>query len=105
MQLVFCVLQTVTIPFLPESPRWLLSKNRESDAIEVILAICDAQSIETSEEAAALLHDIRLAVETEDDGRSAWRDIFTWNELQYGRRILLAFGAQAMQQLTGISKK
>lgn len=104
LQLLFCVLQTITIPFLPESPRWLLARNRESEAIAVILAVCDADSIESSEEATALLADIKLAVETEDDGKSAWSEMFTMGPLQYGRRILLAFGAQAMQQLTGISK-
>jgi hypothetical protein len=48
--------------------------------------------------------NIKLAIETEDDGKSAWKDMFTMGPLQYFRRILLAFGVQAMQQLTGISK-
>ncbi|MCJ1297870.1 hypothetical protein MMC08_000658 [Hypocenomyce scalaris] len=47
--------------------------------------------------------DIKLAVATENDGMSAWRDIFTMGDLQYFRRICLAFGAQAMQQLSGIN--
>ena len=51
-----------------------------------------------------MLADIEVAMETEDDGKSAWKDIFTMGPLQYFRRMLLAFGVQAMQQLTGISK-
>ena len=92
------------IPFLPESPRWLMARNQEAKAKEVILAICDADSLDDSAEAAALLANIKLAVETEDDGKSAWKEIFTMGPLQYFRRIMLAFGTQAMQQLTGISE-
>ncbi len=92
------------MPFLPESPRWYLAKGRESDAINVILAITDANSLEESAEASALLADIKLAVATEDDGKSAFKEMFSMGPLQYGRRILLAFAAQGMQQLTGISE-
>lgn len=81
-----------------------MAKDRVSEATEIILAICNAGSVESSTEAAAMIADIKLAVESEDDGMSAWKEMFTMGPLQYFRRILLAFGVQAMQQLTGISR-
>lgn len=90
--------------FLPESPRWLYYKERDGEGAEIIRRITSSESIETSIEAQALIAEIREAIASEADGKSAWRDIFTWGELQYFRRILLAFGTQAMQQLTGISR-
>ena len=89
--------------FLPESPRWLFYKGREEEGEEIIRRIAGSDSVESSAEAQALIHEIKEAIATETDGKSAWREIFTWSELQYPRRLLLAFGTQAMQQLTGIS--
>jgi hypothetical protein len=94
----------ITMIFLPESPRWLLYKGRETEAKEIIRRITNADSVESSEEAQSAIAEIQEAIATEADGKSAWRDVFTWGELQYFRRILLAFGTQAMQQLTGISE-
>lgn len=89
--------------FLPESPRWLFYKGREEEGKDIIRRIAGSESIETSGEAQALINEITEAIAIEADGKSAWREIFTWSELQYPRRLLLAFGTQAMQQLTGIS--
>jgi hypothetical protein len=89
--------------FLPESPRWLFFKNRDEEGNEIVRRITSAESVETSEEARNLIAEIKEAIASEADGKSAWRDIFSWGELQYFRRVLLAFGTQAMQQLTGIS--
>ena len=103
-QIVFCVIQLVTVPFLPESPRWLLARGRETQAEAVILAICDAESLETNTEAAALYTEIQQALQLENDLKSAWADMFSMGPLQYFRRVMLSFGTQAMQQLTGISE-
>ncbi|RFU35503.1 hypothetical protein B7463_g792, partial [Scytalidium lignicola] len=102
-QIFFSASQLLTMLFLPESPRWLFYKNREEEGKEVIRRITCTESVETSAEAQSLIAEIKEAIATEADGKSAWSNIFTWGELQYFRRILLAFGTQAMQQLTGIN--
>ncbi|KAH8692362.1 general substrate transporter [Talaromyces proteolyticus] len=102
-QIPLCLLQLITIPFLPESPRWLVAQGHESRAETTILAICGVESFDSSSEATDMLANIKVAIEMEDSGRSAWRDMFTGGSMQYRRRILLAFGVQAMQQLSGIN--
>ena len=51
-----------------------------------------------------MFSSIQVAVELEDNGKAAWRDLFSMGHLKYFRRMLLAFGVQGMQQLTGISE-
>ncbi|KAJ9610429.1 hypothetical protein H2200_005206 [Cladophialophora chaetospira] len=103
LQIIFCLLQLVILPFLPESPRWLIARGKTAYAKEVILAICAASSFESSANATAMLADIQRAVEIENDNKPLYQDLFARGSLQYYRRTLLAFGVQAMQQLTGIN--
>ncbi|KAF2788472.1 putative MFS sugar transporter [Melanomma pulvis-pyrius CBS 109.77] len=102
-QVVFSVIQMITMLFLPESPRWLFYKGREDEGKDVIRRIAGTDSMDASPEAEALIIEIKEAIATEADGKSVWREVFTWSEFQYPRRLLLAFGTQAMQQLTGIN--
>ena len=77
----------------------------EEEGAEIVRLVMATNKVEDSGAAAeTMIEEIKIAIATEADGKSAWRDIFTWGELQYFRRIILAFGTQAMQQLTGISK-
>lgn len=81
-----------------------MARGKETKAKEVILAICAGDSFETCITAATMLADIQQAVEIEDDTKPAYKELFVMGPLQYFRRVLLAFGVQSMQQLTGISK-
>jgi MFS family permease len=103
LQILFCVIQLATIPFLPESPRWLVVSNRLDQAKEVIAAIHNTEDFASSTEAVQFLVSIEQAVLIENDRRPAYKDMFTMGPLQNFRRILLAFGLQAMQQLSGIN--
>lgn len=97
------MIQLVTIPFLPESPRWLVARGEISAAEESIWSICDGASFEDSPAAMVMLAEIQQAVEIENDNKPPWKEMFVNGRLQYFRRILLSFGLQTMQQLSGIS--
>ncbi len=48
--------------------------------------------------------DIQLAIVIESDGKPVWKDLFVKGPMNLRKRTMLAFGGQAMQQLTGISQ-
>lgn len=103
LQIVFCVIQLATVPWLPESPRWLVASNRHAQAKEVIAAICGTDDFATSHEAVQMMANIEQAVLIENDKKPAYKDMFSMGPLQYFRRIMLAFGLQAMQQVCSSS--
>ncbi|KDE03657.1 hypothetical protein MVLG_05847 [Microbotryum lychnidis-dioicae p1A1 Lamole] len=87
---------------LPESPRWLLMRNREEDAQRSLARVLgtDVDSAAVNEEfaeiAAALHHERSL-------GGSSYLDCFRNGEGKNGLRTWTGIAIQALQQLTGIN--
>ncbi|TFK71024.1 general substrate transporter [Pluteus cervinus] len=104
-QLFFSVILFLTVPWLPESPRWLLAHGYEEEGLEVLAAlegngitISDAFVVNQKDE---ILEAVRLEKET----APSWGDILRGDTGDTGmlQRVLLGAGTQWMQQLVGIN--
>ncbi|KAI1638136.1 general substrate transporter [Biscogniauxia mediterranea] len=104
VQLLFCFVLFATVPWLPESPRWLIAHGQHDEA-RVILADLDNKLVDDPY-VVAEHQEISFSVEYERKNAIRWRDILrgrTTAGTKTIRRLLLGVGTQAMQQLGGIN--
>ncbi|KAI6819476.1 general substrate transporter [Hortaea werneckii] len=106
IQFVFIVILYATVPWLPESPRWLMSQNREAEAAE-ITALIEDRDIDDPE-VMLLVNDIKWAVDYERENAPTWRELFSGKTSNKGgtgtlQRMFLGIACFAMQQGTGIN--
>jgi len=79
--------------FLPETPRWLMSKGKEEEARKVLDKIEDAEFIESS--ISAMKSDIAI-----DASQASWKEIFKpWLR----NALIIAMGIMFFQQFVGIN--
>ncbi|KUJ08312.1 general substrate transporter [Mollisia scopiformis] len=101
-QIVFAVIVIILVFGLPESPRWLYNHDRAEEALQVLCTIYDkpADDALIRHETGQIIEAIQLE---ERNGRFKWRNIFKRDGVQTGRRVLLAWGMQCMNQIGGIN--
>ncbi|GLB42694.1 putative major facilitator superfamily, sugar transporter (TC 2.A.1.1) family protein [Lyophyllum shimeji] len=104
-QLVFSVILLSTIPWLPESPRWLLAHGYEEEGVNVLVAL-EGNGVTAKDDLIVdQKEEILEAVKIEKETAPSWSDIFRGNTGDTGmvQRLLLGAGTQWMQQLVGIN--
>lgn len=83
---------------LPESPRWLILKGKEDEAMTVLAALsgtsADDQFVVNEFHA---IKDVVLEME-----KGSFRDLFTMTEDRHFHRTVLAYVNQMFQQISGI---
>src|SRR5207253_10950238 len=89
--LVPIIIWLCALTVLPESPRWLVTKHREAEALLLL------ERGEGSEEAGRAMSEIKHSISEESGG---WREVF-----QPGVRmaLLVAVVLAVLQQMTGVS--
>jgi hypothetical protein len=87
---------------LPESPRYCYAKGSKDEALQILCDVYDR----TPDHPKIVLEQNEiletLAMEREH-GEYKWRNILVRDNVQTGRRVLLAYGMQFMNQVGGIN--
>lgn len=87
---------------LPESPRYLYRHGRSDEALQVLCDIYDLppDAPKVTKEQTEVLDAIAIE---EEHGEYRWSQLLKRDHVQTGRRVLLAYGMQFMNQMGGIN--
>lgn len=101
-QTVFGLILVIGTLYLPESPRWLLSKERYEDGVDVIAALYGLEK--TSDEVIiqkAVILDSTAASAGPRGKQASFSELFSGGKTQHFRRVLLGSSSQFFQQVGG----
>ncbi|KAI1470938.1 putative MFS sugar transporter [Daldinia caldariorum] len=104
LQLVFCIILFSTVPWLPESPRWLLAHGQEVEAAQILADLEDKPVDDPY--IVAEREEIVYGIEYERQNSINWSDLLrgrTKAGTKTIRRLILGCGTQAMEQFGGIN--
>jgi hypothetical protein len=87
---------------LPESPRWLYKNGENQKALDVLCLVYDRPPDDPKivKEQTEILDALKLE---QEHGEYKWSQLLKRDEVQTGRRVLLAYGVQFMNQMGGIN--
>jgi len=100
-QIVFGIILVIGAFFLPESPRWLLSRDRHEEGQAVLSALYglpeDHQEIQLQK---TIILD-SIAASGHKGGKTSYSALFTNGKTQHFRRMVLGCSSQFFQQIGG----
>lgn len=93
LQFLPSLLAAVIVPFVPESPRWLISRERDEEALEVLLVMQGKDKLDV-EAGTQQLVDIRntIRAEAKQYPRNPWREMISTKANKRRLLILCIFG-------------
>jgi hypothetical protein len=106
LQFIFIVILFVTVPWLPESPRWLIAHEYEDEAFKIL---ADLEGKSENDPFIITQHkEIVYTVQYERANAVPWSQLLRGKTGEKGgtktiRRLLLGMGTQFIQQMSGIN--
>ncbi|KAL5332976.1 general substrate transporter [Aspergillus crustosus] len=101
-QMLFAFVVIILIFGVPESPRWLYQKGRNEEALQILSDVYGLPKDDPRIQAEQTEVLDALAMELKN-GEYKWRNILKKDTVQTGRRVLLGYGMQFMNQMGGIN--
>ena len=103
-QLIFPIIVAIGLLFVPESPRWLMLKDRPEDARKVIARLVGNKVPIDDPEVTAEFLSIQSTIQLERKDAVPVKDVLLCRDrTQNFRRLLLSCGTQFMQQFSGVN--
>ena len=92
-QLVFSLIIFATVPWLPESPRWLFAHGYEQEGVAVLVALEGKEATAEDDIIISEKEEILEAVRLEREHAPSWQDILSGRTGDLGMIRRLALGA------------
>ncbi|KAL2106732.1 hypothetical protein VUR80DRAFT_6303 [Thermomyces stellatus] len=103
-QLIFPIFVATGLLFVPESPRWLMMKDRPEEARRVIARLVGKDVPVDHPDVTDEFLSIQSTIQLERQDRVPVKDVFLCRDkAQNFRRLLLSCGTQFMQQFSGVN--
>jgi hypothetical protein len=92
-QLIFSIILISTVPWLPESPRWLLAHGYEEEGVDVLVALEGSGASAADEYILIQRDEILEAIRIERESAPSWKDMLKGKTGNTGTTKRLILGA------------